>query len=175
MKLKKGYIQVYTGNGKGKTTAALGLAIRALGAGYRVYVGQFMKSGSYSEVKFFKGKKNFDIEQYGRGCLIKKAPKEIDKRMAMAGVKRMSAVLTKGKHDIVIADEINVAASIGLISENDIVGLISQKMPHVELVLTGRYAGGKVLRMADLVTEMKEKKHYYSKGVNARTGIERET
>jgi len=171
-KLKKGLIQIYTGNGKGKTTAALGLALRAASAGLSVYLMQFLKNGAYNEMKAIKKIKNIRAEQCGRGCLIKRKAKKIDIDCAVKGLLRARETIMSGRYDIVILDEISVALQLGLLKTGDIIDVMNQKPCHVELVLTGRYCPGALKRRADLVTEMREVKHPYQKGVKARPGIE---
>ncbi|MBS5788953.1 cob(I)yrinic acid a,c-diamide adenosyltransferase [Fusobacterium sp.] len=173
--MMKGYVQVYTGNGKGKTTAALGLAVRALGNGFSVYIGQFMKGQEYHELKTFEKLDNIDVEMYGTDtCLISREHvQQCDIDHAKAGVKRVKEIFKSKKYQIVILDEICVANFFGLVSEEEILDLMENKPEDVELVLTGRYAPQSVIDRADLVTEMKEIKHYYSKGVMSRDGIER--
>jgi len=170
----QGYIQVYTGNGKGKTTAALGLAIRAAGAGLKVFVAQFLKHGEYSEIK---GLKRFSdtitIEQFGREGFIEGRASDEDVAAARQGLNRVKAVLQDGAHSVVILDEANVAVALGLFSENDLLEVIDHKPAEVEIIITGRGAGPGILAAADLVTEMKEIKHYYQNGVEARIGIEK--
>jgi len=169
----KGSVQIYTGNGKGKTTAALGLALRAAGAGLKVYVGQFIKSGCYSEIKSLKKlKKHIKVEQYGRGCFIKGKPKAADIKLAEKGLKKAKKAIYSKIYDVVILDEINIAIRLGLLNLKEVCGLIKSKPKNIELVLTGRAAHRHLLKLADLVTEMKEIKHYYNKGVKARKGIE---
>lgn len=171
--LKHGYVQIYTGNGKGKTTAALGLAVRACGAGLRVYFCQFIKKGAYSEIKALsKSMKNIVVEQFGGGRFIMGKPSEQEVLSARQGLARIHEVMKSGNFDVVIADEINGAAAAGLLSISDLLDLIAAKPGNVELVLTGRSADGSVIDKADLVTEMREIKHYYSKGVASRPGIE---
>lgn len=172
MKLKKGLIQIYTGNGKGKTTAAFGLAMRATGAGLKVYILQFIKGKFYSELKALKQVKGIKIEQCGRGCFIKGKPKKIDKDLAQKGLMKAVARTMSGIYDVVMLDEINVALQLGLVSQQEILRLLKNKPRNVELILTGRYCPKIVLKHADLVTEMKEVKHPYAKGINARLGIE---
>ena len=172
MKLKKGLVQIYTGNGKGKTTAALGLALRAAGAGLKVYIGQFIKSKAYSEIKTLKKIKNIKVEQYGKGCFIKKRPKKIDIEYAQKGLSKAEKNIVSGKYDVVILDEANIALDLGLIQIKDVFNLIKHKPVSVELVLTGRYCPRKLLKYAALVTEMKDIKHPYKKSVKARLGIE---
>lgn len=170
----KGYVQVYTGDGKGKTTAALGLALRAAGAGLRVFVLQFLKSGGYSEIKALTPLADrITVEQFGRGCLIRGVPAAEDVAAGLRGLSRAREILTAGRHEVVILDEANVAASLGLFSTQELLDLITIKPEETELVLTGRTAAPEIIARADLVTEMKAIKHYYEKGVTARTGIER--
>ena len=169
----KGYIQVYTGNGKGKTTAALGLALRAAGAGLKVYFAQFIKGMDYSELHSIKKlSENITLKQYGRECFIYKEPDEDDIKAARRGFDEVSQIISKGTHEIVVLDEINIAIYYKLISVEEILELINTKPENVELVLTGRNVDKRIIERADLVTEMKEIKHYYRKGVNARKGIE---
>lgn len=173
MKLKKGYIQVYTGGGKGKTTAALGLALRAAGAGLKVYIGQFIKSGRYSEIEALKKlKRNIKVEQFGRGCLIKKRPMALDITLAERGINIIKDVISKGKYDVVILDEINIALYFKLIALKDIIKILKNKPKNMEIILTGRKAPKEILNLADLVTQMREIRHYYTRKVKARRGIE---
>jgi cob(I)alamin adenosyltransferase len=170
----QGYVQVYTGDGKGKTTAALGLALRAAGAGLKVFIGQFIKSAPYSEIKALERFSDLiTIKQFGRGCFIRGNPCQADIDMARQALEAIGAALRSGEYDVVIADEANVAFGCELISEQDLVALIDSRPPHVELVLTGRNAPPAVIERADLVTEMKPVKHYYEKGILARDGIEK--
>lgn len=170
----KGYVQIYTGNGKGKTTAAIGLSVRAAGAGLNVFIAQFIKMGEYSEIKSLKKfSDRITIKQFGRGKFIKGAPSEEDMEAAQKGLHAVRVALLSGKYDIIILEEGNVAASIGLLSTDDIIHLIDRKPEHVEIVITGRNASQEIIDKADLVTEMKDIKHYFNKGVAARTGIEK--
>lgn len=170
----KGYVQVYTGNGKGKTTAAIGLSVRAAGAGLNVFIAQFIKMGEYSEIKSLKKfSDRITIKQFGRGKFIKGAPSEEDMEAAQKGLHAVRVALLSGKYDIIVLEEGNVAASIGLLSTDDIIHLIDRKPEHVEIVITGRNASREIIDKADLVTEMKDIKHYFNKGVAARTGIEK--
>lgn len=170
----KGFVHVYTGNGKGKTTAALGLAIRAAGAGLNVYVAQFIKQGQYSEIKSLKRLSDMiTIEQFGCGGFIRGRPSDRDVRSAGKGLKKIKSILKAGSHQVVILDEANVAVSLGLISENDLLETIRSKPAEIEMVITGRGATPKIIEAADLVTEMKEIKHYFQDGVQARAGIEK--
>ncbi|OVE73739.1 cob(I)yrinic acid a,c-diamide adenosyltransferase [bacterium B17] len=169
----KGCVQIYTGDGKGKTTAALGLTLRASGAGLRVYIGQFIKSGDYSEIKAIHDHlPSVTVEQYGRGCFIKEEPTEEDIQLAQDGLKKAGAAITGGKYDIVIIDEACCAVTAKLLTVDSLLQLISQRPDNIELVFTGRNACEELIEHADLVTEMKQVKHYYEKGVPARTGIE---
>ena len=169
----KGYVQVYTGNGKGKTTASLGLAIRAAGAGLRVYIVQFLKKGDYSEIKALSKFENITVEQYGLGSFVKGNPSEADKAAGTLGYQRLCDLLKKNEHDLVIAEEANVAVMCNLFTEQDLLTLMDMKPDNMELVITGRGATQSVMDRADLVTEMKEIKHYYKQGVMARVGIEK--
>ncbi|MHB1254011.1 MAG: cob(I)yrinic acid a,c-diamide adenosyltransferase [Candidatus Humimicrobiaceae bacterium] len=172
--LDRGYIQVYTGDGKGKTTAALGLTLRAAGYGLKVFIAQFIKCMKYNEIKALERfQDNVTVKQYGNGRFIRKEPSEIDIEMATNGLRGIRQILTSGSCDVVILDEINVAIYFNLLKVEDVVELINIKPEKVELVLTGRKVAPEILGMADLVTEMKEIKHYYDRGVIAREGIER--
>ncbi len=172
--LKKGYTQVYTGNGKGKTTAALGLALRAAGNGMKVFIGQFVKGMQYSEIKSLeKFSDNITVRQFGRGCFIKKDPEDEDIRCAREGLEELKEAIACGKYDVVILDEINIATYFKLLSVKEVMGLIEDKPKDLELILTGRLAHKDIIARADLVTEMQEVKHYYQQGVLARAGIER--
>lgn len=170
----KGYIQVYTGDGKGKTTAALGLAMRAYGAGFNVYIAQFVKGMKYSEQETFKVlSDHITAKQYGRGCFIKGDPTEEDVQAARAGLKEVREIMLSGKYQVVILDEANIATYYKLISVDDLLELIAEKPDDLELIITGRRADPRIIEAADLVTEMKEVKHYYHSGVMAREGIEK--
>jgi cob(I)alamin adenosyltransferase len=169
----KGYIQVYTGNGKGKTTAALGLALRGAGAGLQVFVGQFLKQGDYSEIKALSLFENVTVEQFGMGRFVRGLPSDQEKAAARKGYDRLCDILEAGVHDLIIVDEGNVAVTCQLISEEELLTLMEKKPGNVELVITGRGASPAVMNRADLVTEMKEIKHYYHQGVAARKGIEK--
>ncbi|MCG6974587.1 MAG: cob(I)yrinic acid a,c-diamide adenosyltransferase [Desulfobacterales bacterium] len=170
----KGYIQVYTGNGKGKTTAALGLAVRAAGAGLKVYIAQFIKMGEYSEIKALERFKDLiTVEQFGKGRFIKGTPSDSDIEGAQAGIKKVKQILSSGQHHVVILEEANVAVTLGLLTVDDLIEIMIEKPENAELVITGRGADPRVIDKADLVTEMKEIKHYFQKGVAARIGIEK--
>ena len=165
-------IQVYTGNGKGKTTAALGLAVRAAGAGLKVFIGQFAKGRDYSELSVLKKIKNIKVGQFGSACFIKKIPDKKDIALAESGLERIKKIIDKRIYDVVILDEINIAIKLKLLKLKDIIGLIKTSPKKTELVLTGRYAHPKIIKIADLVSEVKDIKHYYKKGTKARRGIE---
>lgn len=176
MVLERGQVQVYTGAGKGKTTASLGLALRAAGRGLKVVMVQFIKGGGeYGEHYAARQLAPFmTIHQTGRdGWLFRDNLDPEDIRLAQEALSLARQVLTGGDYDLVILDEINGAAWFGVISVEDILELISLRPHQVELVLTGRNADERVIAAADLVTEMREVKHYYQQGVNARVGIEK--
>jgi cob(I)alamin adenosyltransferase len=169
----KGYIQVYTGNGKGKTTAAFGQALRAIGAGFTVFIGQFVKGKTYNEnIVITKHLKNITLKQYGLGCFIVDTPTDKDIEAAQEGLFEMKKVIQSGMYDMVIMDEVNIALYFKLFDVDEIVELMKNKPDQVELILTGRYAPDEIIDLADIVTEMKEVKHYYQKGIQARKGIE---
>ena len=172
-----GLVQLYTGDGKGKTTAALGQALRAVGHGFKVYMIQFMKGDiEYGEIKALKAIKSirtFEIVQMGRPEFVdRENPAQIDIELANKALEHSFEIVTSGKYDMVILDEINVALDWGLIELSDVMDLIKKKPDNVELILTGRYAPIELIKAADLVTEMKEVKHPYNRGVKAREGIE---
>jgi cob(I)alamin adenosyltransferase len=173
-RLPAGYVQVYTGDGKGKSTAAFGLALRAAGAGLKVFVAQFVKGMYYSELDAFR---RFDdlvtLRQYGRGCFIAREPTREDVEAARAALPEVERALSSGAYQLVILDEANIATHFGLISVDELIELIDRRAPSVEVVVTGRNADAKLLARADLVTEMREVKHYYARGVEARVGIEK--
>jgi len=174
--LGKGYVQVYTGNSKGKTTAAPGLAFRAMGHGLKTYIGQFMKGQHYSELDAAKMVPQYiTIDQYGRDTFIhvQQPPRAEDVQDAQAGLARAKEAMLSGVYDIIIFDEITTANYFNLISVMDMLEIITHKPDGVEVIFTGRYAPPEVIDAADLVTEMTEVKHYFQKGVRARDGIER--
>ncbi|MGD8961951.1 MAG: cob(I)yrinic acid a,c-diamide adenosyltransferase [Desulfobacterales bacterium] len=170
----RGYTQVYTGNGKGKTTAAIGLAIRAAGAGLKVYIAQFIKMGDYSEIKALRRYTDLiTVEQFGLGRFTDGKPLPEDITAAQKGLQRVKSIMASEEYKVIILEEANVAAKFGLIRIQDLLGLIINKPYNLELVITGRYASSRVIEIADLVTEMKPVKHYFEKGVPARVGIEK--
>ena len=173
-KSRKGYTQVYTGNGKGKTTAAIGLAIRAAGAGLKVFIAQFIKMGDYSEIKALKRFSDLiTVEQFGLGRFANRIPAPEDIKAAQRGLEKVKSVMANDEYDIVIMEEANVAVKLGLIAVQDLLKIIINKPQDKELVITGRSASPRIIETADLVTEMKPVKHYFQKGVPARVGIEK--
>jgi len=172
MKSQLGKIHIYTGDGKGKTTAALGLALRAIGAGYRVYIVQFLKGQDYSELKSLKPLKKITVKRFGEKTFIHKVGTNPDIMAAQAALNWSKQVVKSGKFDVVILDEIFLAVFFRLIPVTEIIKLIKNKPKNIELVLTGRKASPQVIKLADYVTEMKEIKHPYKKGLTARKGIE---
>ena len=172
--IMKGYVQVYTGDGKGKTTAAIGLAVRAVGAGLQVFIGQFVKGMEYSELKSLERfSPQIKVKQYGRAKFVHSKPAKEDFAAAREGYKEIKGIIKSGQYDLVILDEANIAVYFKLLSVEDLLALIDEKPESLELIFTGRKADPKLIEKADLVTEMKEVKHYYSKGVLAREGIEK--
>lgn len=171
--MKKSYVHVYTGNGKGKTTAALGLSLRAVCAGKRVFFGQFIKGMPYSELKAQEYLPNFEIRQFGNDCFIYRDPTEKDIRLAREGLEAMARILRSGVYDLVVMDEIFIALYYKLFDVERVMKALEERHEETEVVLTGRYAPEVLMEAADLVTEMKEIKHYYRNGVEARTGIEK--
>ncbi len=207
--MRKGQVQVYTGDGKGKTTAALGLALRAIGQGFKVFIIQYMKGGAYTG-EFISAKNylpNIEMIQFGRPCIKQQkqmkidgfSPKgsinktifdfvrddidcgtcrycflndEVQKDYVKEAFKKTSEVILSGNYDLVILDEVNVALSLGLLDSEEFLSLIKKKPKVLELVLTGRGAPEELLRLADLVTEMRPVKHYFEKGQMARRGVE---
>jgi cob(I)alamin adenosyltransferase len=172
--LSKGYVQIYTGDGKGKTTAALGLALRASGRGMRTYIGQFMKGQQYGELDALRDHPCITIEQYGDPCCIRReevTPQHI--AQARHGLERARAAMLSGQYDIVVLDEVNVAIWFGLLDVGEVLAFLDERPERVEVILTGRLAPRALIDRADLVTEMCEVKHYYTQGVMAREGIER--
>ena len=170
----RGYVQVYTGDGKGKTTAALGLALRAAGAGLNVFIGQFLKAEPTSEVAALERfADTVAVRQYGRGCFIRGEPTPEDVEAAQQGLEEVRDAVLSGHYAVVILDEANVAVDKKLIPVDALLDLIAARPESVELVITGRGAHPKIVAAADLVTHMAAVKHYYRDGVRARKGIER--
>lgn len=174
--LGRGYIQVYTGNGKGKTTAALGLAVRAAGHGLHTVIVQFMKGWiDYGELEGVRMLAPYvEVRQAGRDTFVnRKRPDPEDVRLAREGWESAKGILLEGTADIVVLDEINCAMDFGLLSVEEVVDALLHRPAGTEVILTGRGAPAAVIEVADLVTEMREVKHYYAKGVDARVGVER--
>ena len=171
--MEKGYIHLYTGNGKGKTTAALGLALRAAGAGLRIWIGQFVKGREYSEHLALKRYDDcITVKRFGRKCFIEGTPEQQDIQSARDGLKEAAEELESRNYDMVILDEACIALHFNLFSIQDLLAVMERKPEPVELVITGRNAPRELIDCANLVTEMKEVKHYYTSGVQARKGIE---
>ncbi len=171
--MKKGLIQIYTGNGKGKTTAAIGLAIRAVGANFKVLFCQFLKNKEYSEIASLKKFELITLKQFGNADFIIGKPSDSDILEAQKGLQFLQEIIKSNRFDMIVLDEINVVINLKLIGLDDFIDtIINQKPATTELILTGRNAHSKLIEIADLVTEMKEVKHYFNKGINARLGIE---
>lgn len=171
--MKKGYIQVYTGDGKGKTTAAIGLAVRAAGAGLRVYFAQFIKSRKCSEHKALERFSDLvTVEQFGTGFIRSNQSDEKAIAAARRGFQAAASAILSGAYDLVVLDEMNIVLHKKMVSLTDLLLLLKQKPPKTEVVLTGRNAPPALLRRADLATEMKMIRHYMDAGVAARKGIE---
>ncbi|MFA3782290.1 cob(I)yrinic acid a,c-diamide adenosyltransferase [Melioribacteraceae bacterium 4301-Me] len=174
-KLKRGFIQIYTGNGKGKTTAAIGQAVRAAGAGLKSYILQLMKEFPYSELESLKKLSDLiTIEQVGNDKFVykKEKPSNAEIEKVKHSLNKVKEKMLSGQYDIIILDEICVSIYFGLVTTKDVLFLIDQKPPNIELILTGRYCPEELIEKADLVTEMTEIKHYYQKGISTRKGIE---
>lgn len=172
MMFQTGYTHVYTGDGKGKSTTALGLALRTVCAGGRVYIGQFFKGSSYAELKAQALLPGLTIEQFGLPSFVRGGEMSEDRDMAVRGMNRVEEALESEYFDLVILDEINKVIALGLIDEDRVLRLIDSKPEATELVLTGAEAPPRILDRADLVTEMVRVKHYSDTGVIARKGIE---
>jgi len=170
----KSYVHVYTGEGKGKTTAALGLALRAAGAGHKVFLAQFVKGGRYSELNaLHRFEDLITVEQFGMGRFINGKPSESDVKAARNGLTKMKNIVSSGEYRVVILDEANIAVHYNLFTTDELIDLIDCRAEETEFIITGRHAAPELLEKADLVTEMKAVKHYYEEGVRARIGIEK--
>ncbi|MDH5782517.1 MAG: cob(I)yrinic acid a,c-diamide adenosyltransferase, partial [Candidatus Bathyarchaeota archaeon] len=166
-KLENGLVQVYTGDGKGKTSAAFGAALRAIGRDMKVYIIQFIKGGfDYGELYIVEKLPNLRLTAFGRGRFVTEvSPHEEDVKLAREAFELAEKVVQSGEYDMVILDEINVALNLKLVNIDEALQLIKNKPKHVELILTGRYAHSKIIEAADLVTEMREIKHPFTQGV----------
>jgi cob(I)alamin adenosyltransferase len=170
----KGFVHVYTGDGKGKTSAALGLALRASGHRMRTYIGQFMKGTHYGELDALQGNPYITIEQYGDvRCIRREQVTAEHIAQARKGLNKAKEAMLSSQYDIVVLDEVNIAIWFGLLTFEEVEAFLDERPEHVELILTGRRAPQELIERADLVTEMREVKHYFHKGVKARDGIER--
>lgn len=171
--MRKGYVQVYTGNGKGKTTAAIGLALRAAGAGHRIFFGQFVKKRHCGEHKALERFSDLiTVQQFGTGFIRNERANEKAAAAAQKGFMAAAAAILSEEYDVVILDEINIALHKKMIDMRELLLLLNQKPARTEVVLTGRHAPAALIRRADLVTEMKLVKHYMDAGVPGRKGIE---
>jgi len=169
----KSYVQLYTGNGKGKTTAAFGLALRAVGAGKKVFFAQFIKGKSYSENEIVERLvPGITVRQFGRGCFIVNIPEKEDIEAARKGLNEVEKIIRSGDYDVVVLDEACIAIYYQLFTEEALIRILKTRPAGTEIVITGRYATRELIDYADLVTDMKEVKHYYNRGVKARKGIE---
>lgn len=167
------YIHVYTGDGKGKTTASLGVVLRTLGFGKKVLFAQFTKCGEYSEIKALsKFKDQVICLQFGKKDFIYKNPSAKDISEAVEGWEKICATVAGSKFDLIVLDELNIALYYQLLDEQKVISTLVEFKKDSEIIITGREASSNILELADLVTEMKEVKHYYTKGVQAREGIE---
>ncbi len=172
-KLERGYVQVYMGDGKGKTTSALGMALRMSGHGGKTIIVQFMKGWPYSEATALANLPGVELVQTGTADFVyPDRVGAVDYEEAERGLSAAREAVLSGRYDLVILDELNVALSFGLLELGDVLDLIDNRPPHVELVLTGRNPPQEIIDRADLVTEMVEVRHHYRKGVLARKGID---
>ncbi|MFO7915679.1 MAG: cob(I)yrinic acid a,c-diamide adenosyltransferase [Candidatus Krumholzibacteriales bacterium] len=170
---KIGTVQIYTGDGKGKTTASIGAAVRAAGHGWKVFMIQFMKGRLYGEIASAERLENITIEQHGRDEFVDpEKPEQIDIELARKGWARAADVVEAGETDMLILDEINIAENFGLVKLEEILEFIRNKPPALEIIMTGRRAHPGLIEAADTVTEMREIKHHYASSVKARKGIE---
>ncbi|HNT41774.1 MAG TPA: cob(I)yrinic acid a,c-diamide adenosyltransferase [Tenuifilaceae bacterium] len=169
---QNGYIHLYTGNGKGKTTAAIGLAVRAAGANKTIFIGQFVKGMHYAELVSLQRIPQIKVKQFGLDCFIVNNPTQKDVDAARAGFDEISGIMLNNSYNMVILDEICIAIYYRLIGVNEVIDVLGKKPREMEVILTGRYAPQELIDIADLVTEMKEIKHYYNQGIEARKGIE---
>jgi len=170
---KPGLIMVFTGDGKGKTTAAVGQAVRALGHGYRVFMIHFMKGHDYGEFLATAQMPNLTVVRAGRdGFGNREKPDPIDVELVRDGFARAEKAIMSGDYDLVVLDEINVAVDYGLVDENDLLKLLKKKPREVTVILTGRNASIEIIKIADTVSEILAIKHHYEQGVESCRGIE---
>lgn len=170
--MERGFVRLYTGSGQGKTTAAFGLLMRVLGSGQTAYVGQFVKNEQYNETQVTRYCKRVEIEQLGMGCFLDQPPTELDAQAAQAALVHVAEIMKNGLYDLVILDEITIAIQYGLVTVQEVIDAVKARNPHVEVVMTGRYTPPELVEHADLVTEMREVKHYYQQGVLSRDGYD---
>lgn len=172
--VRKGLVQIFTGDGKGKTSAAIGTVIRALGHGLKVYIALFMKGDyPYGERKILSGLSGITLESFGSINFIDpenvKPEERAEAARALAAARK---AMLSGEYDLVVLDEVNIAAAFKLVGVEEVLELIKAKPEAVELILTGRQADTELVRIADLVTECLKIKHPYDRGVEGREGIE---
>lgn len=171
--MKKGYIQIYYGNGKGKTTAALGLAVRALGNGLKVCIIHFLKYNRTGEDNFFLNNSDITIKKYFiRNKICCKQKPKFAKKEIIEALDEIKEIIQKDKYDILILDELSILVYYEIITEEELLQILINKSDKLEIVITGRYVTKNIIKIADLVTEMKAVKHYYNKNIKARKGIE---
>lgn len=169
----KGYVHVYTGDGKGKTTAAFGLALRATGAGKKVFIAQYAKGQHYSELDALDiYLPSITLKQFGLECFILNTPTPEDIDAALFGLNEIETILSDDIYDVIILDEANIAIFYNLFTSQQLIDILDKRNPRTEIIITRRYASPEIVDYADLVTEMQEIKHYYRQGVVARAGIE---
>lgn len=166
------YLQIYTGNGKGKTTAAFGVALRMACAGGKVFIGQFVKGMLYNEARCGEYLSGITIEQWGRSCILDGEPTSEDYSLARAGLEKTEALLSSGLWQLVILDELTIAIHLKLLQLEDVLRVLKKRHAETEVIITGRYAPEALVEIADLVTDMQEVKHYYTQGVLSRNGID---
>ncbi len=169
---RTGKIQVYTGDGKGKSTAAVGQAIRALGHRHRVLLVQFLKGRPSGEVKVLEGMENVTVERFGSSKFVCGSPTPEDIELAKEGFGKAREAVLSGGYDLVILDEINLLVDYKMLDVEEVIKLIKERPKGIELILTGRNAHPRIVEAADLVSEVRAVKHYYKEGVEARPGVE---
>ena len=169
-----GKLIVITGDGKGKTTSALGMALKAAGRGHKVYIAQFIKEGDYSEIKALRRLSDLiTVEQFGLGGFFGRNPTPEDIQAARKGLEKVATVMSSDDYRVIVLDEANVAIKYKLFSEQELLDIIAISSENLEVILTGRHAARKIFEKADQVIEIKAIKHYYQKGVKARVGIDK--